>query len=461
MTKRIGFVLLGLSLVLFCAKKSTGPDDSKTPQDLIDRIDALTGVTVMEISPTPGFQRTFQIDIMQPLDHDVSDGLQFSQRLYLNHTGETRPLVFGPSGYGATAARVFELTPLLNANQIYVTHRFFPEAMPVPADWRQCTIWQAANDHHRIVELFKTIYPGKWISTGRSKNGMTAFFHRRYFPDDVDATVAYVAPLPLDTADVRFDQFLGTVSTPENREKISNFQRAVLKKRGEIIPMVRNTIDGQGLTCSVGAGGALEYAVCEYPFAFWQSGPGDCSEIPDTNATAAVLYQHLELRSGTLLFTDQYSAYYAPLWYQAYTQFGYYRLIFEHLADLMESVAHPSYGRFVPAGYALDFDPQISQDILNWIQTEGNNMIFIYGGQDPWSAAAITLTGQTNALKFVHPGGNHSVRIADLAEQQTVYNTLEQWLGLSVDVTKAGLGQDSCWETPWYERPFEPHKSAM
>jgi len=457
MAKRKNLVLIGLFLVLFCAKKSTGPDNGSTSQDLFDRINALAGITTTEINPTPGFLRTFQIDILQPLDHQNADGIQFSQRLYLNHAGETSPLVFAPSGYSASATRVFELTPPLNANQINVTHRFFPNATPTPADWRYCTIWQAANDHHRIVQLFKTIYPGKWINTGHSKSGMASFFHRRFFPDDVEATVAYVAPLPMDTADVRFDQFLGSISTLENREKIKDFQRAVLKKRGEIVPMVENFIDSRGLTCSLGAGGALEYAVCEYPFAFWQSGAGDCSAIPDTNAAAEELYQHLETMSGTLLFTDEYAAYYYPLWYQAYTQFGYYRLITEHLADLMVDAAYPSYGHFVPPGYPLDFDPQISQDILTWIQTEGNNMIFIYGGQDPWSAAAIELTGATNALKFVHPGGNHSVRIAHLADQQTIYNTLEQWLGISLDLAKTGLYPADPRESNWLEIPLDFH----
>ena len=413
------------------------------------------------MSPTAGFQRTFQIDIIQPVDHQIPDGLQFSQRLYLNHIEESAPMVFGPSGYSSNEIRVFELTLPLHANQIYVTHRYFPDARPQPLDWQYCTIWQAANDHHRIVQFFKTLYPGKWISTGRSKNGMTAFFHRRYFPDDVEATVAYVAPLPLDTADVRFDQFLGAVSTQENREKIRNFQRTVLKKRDEITPMVQNTIASRGLTCSMGAGGALEYAVCEYPFAFWQTGPGDCDEIPDTNATAETLYEHLDRRSGVLAFTDEYSVYYAPVWYQAYTQFGYYRLIFEHLTDLMESIAYPSYGRFVPPGDLLDFDPQISQDILSWIQTEGNNMIFIYGGNDPWSAAAVELTGETNALKFTEPGANHGVSIVNLTEQQTVYNTLEQWLGISLDISKVGLHPAGWQESKWLEIPLEFRKLML
>jgi hypothetical protein len=44
-----------------------------------------------------------------------------------------------------------------------------------------------------------------------------------------------------------------------------------------------------------------------------------------------------------------------------------------------------------------------------WVREEGNNLIFIYGSDDPWSGGAVELTGQTNALFFMHPGGDHRI----------------------------------------------------
>ncbi len=38
---------------------------------------------------------------------------------------------------------------------------------------------------------------------------MTALYYRYYYPDDVDATVAYVAPIMERTDDPRFAAFLG------------------------------------------------------------------------------------------------------------------------------------------------------------------------------------------------------------------------------------------------------------
>ena len=69
------------------------------------------------------------------------------------------------------------------------------DARPGPTDWQYLNVEQAAEDHHLIVSHFKKIYPGEWISYGVSKNGMTALFHKRFYPEDVQATIAMVAPV--------------------------------------------------------------------------------------------------------------------------------------------------------------------------------------------------------------------------------------------------------------------------
>lgn len=75
------------------------------------------------------------------------------------------------------------------------------------------------------------------------------------------------------------------------------------------------------------------------------------------------------------------------------------------------------------------------QDVLNWLQTRGNNIIYIYGEKDPWTAAAVEPTAQTNALKIVQPSANHVLRIADLDNPGLVYSTLENWLGIQINWT--------------------------
>ncbi len=60
-------------------------------------------------------------------------------------------------------------------------------------------------------------------------------------------------------------------------------------------------------------------------------------------------------------------------------------------------------------------------------------IIYIYGGIDPWSAGMIELTGETNAIRVVQPGADHSVRISDLDEKDLVIETLEEWLKIDID----------------------------
>ena len=83
----------------------------------------------------------------------------------------------------------------------------------------------AAADHHRIVEVLKLIYPGKWIGTGISKGGQTAMFHRYFYPEDVDISVPYVAPLNFSTEDQRFIHFLTLWVREDCRARISISER--------------------------------------------------------------------------------------------------------------------------------------------------------------------------------------------------------------------------------------------
>ena len=66
-----------------------------------------------------------------------------------------------------------------------------------------------------------------------SKGGQTLYF-KRFYPNDVNAAVPYVAPVNLAAEDPRIYMFLNSVGTEECRDKIKQFQRAFLLKRDEI-----------------------------------------------------------------------------------------------------------------------------------------------------------------------------------------------------------------------------------
>ena len=132
----------------------------------------------------------------QPADHGHPEGVHFQQRLTLLHRDVAAPMIIFNSGYDLDPnPSRSEPTRFVNGNQLSCEHRYFAASRPDPTDWTLLDIEQAAADQHRVIQAFKTIYGGRWLSTGASKGGMTSIFHRRFYLYDVDGTVAYVAPI--------------------------------------------------------------------------------------------------------------------------------------------------------------------------------------------------------------------------------------------------------------------------
>ena len=44
---------------------------------------------------------------------------------------------------------------------------------------------------------------------------------------------------------------------------------------------------------------------------------------------------------------------------------------------------------------------QAMQDIVAWLQAEGDRMIYIYGGWDPWTGCAVELTGEATRTDWL------------------------------------------------------------
>jgi len=400
---------------------------------LLDRLNELPGVRAREIPSTVGFGWAFELDITQPVDHDDPEGPTFVQRAYLTHTGEWDPMIFAPNGYASNWGSAQELGLILHTNTLNVTHRFFIDSEPVPMDWRYLTVRQSVEDHHHIVTLLKEIYPGPWISSGASKSGETVLFHRRFYPDDVDATVAYVAPLLFSTEDPRFQPFLESLGTPEEREAIRSFQRRLLLARDSLLERFQAWYPAHGYHLSQPVGAAFEGEVMGYDWAFWQYRRLEIADIPGPGASYDEMLENLAVVSGIAGSSDENLYYFRPYVYQAFTEIGYPARDYAHLENLLayeQPSLEETYG--FPPGTPWDYRSGTIPDVLHWVQSQGNNIVLVYGGADPWTAGAIELTGQTNALKFTKPGASHRVRIADLAERELVLATLGDWVGLNL-----------------------------
>jgi len=429
--------LILVSSIFACKKDDPNSFDNL---DLLAKIQSLEGVEAIEISPEYGYPRVFQIDITQPVDHNNPDGVKFTQRIYLSHEDESMPMIFAPSGYTTSTKSGQEIAGIMGTNCLNVTHRYFTDAKPSPLDWQYLTIEQAAADHHRIVELFKKIYKNKWVSSGASKSGQAVLFHKRYYPDDVDATIAYVAPFVFGPKDMVFANYIENIGESDCYTRLTNLQRMILENRTEALQLVDQYITADGQTYSLGHGFILELAIMDYPFLFWQYYDYNCSQIPDETNTLEEIFNHFTSVVPLNSFSDATIAHYEPYVYQTLTETGAPGYKTDYLSDLLQNIdasaiGNPNFELLAPTGVSYTFNQNTLTDIYNWLQNQGNNIIYIYGVDDPWTAGAIELTGATNAIKIVQPGTNHRVKIADLDNPNQVYSALEDWLGVDIQTS--------------------------
>jgi len=432
----------GWAVASLLALTATGCGDATgpAPEDLLDRLNALDGVTAVEIAPHYAYPRAFRLDIVQPVDHRNPTGATFTQRAYLSHTSEEAPMVFGAYGYGASEMSGEEMAEILQANGVYVTHRFFPGSRPQPTDWSYLDIWQAASDHHRIVTLLEPIYRGVWVSAGASKSGMTPLFHRRFYPDDVRATVAYVSPLMFSLDDERFVPHLAATGTVEGKARIHDFQRRLLEHEDSLLWRFDAWFERNGLTLSIPAGPTFEDEVDSYEWSFWQRHVFDYDDIPGPDAPYDAWIDHLATVTRLHFASDTWRDYFKAYVYQLYTQLGSPRLDKSHLEGLLRFERLDPWREYdFPEALPLPWDDaQAMTDVAQWIRTEGERIVLVYGGVDPWTGGAIDPGGNPSVLKVIQPGADHQVRIRDLDRRDEVLSTLSQWLGIPLAAAPSG-----------------------
>lgn len=400
------------------------------------RLYELPDVIFKPIETPEGFETAYELQVKQPLDHKHPEKGHFYQRVYLSHAGFDQPNVLITEGYHRPSNRIYELTDLLDANQIEVEHRYFGTSVPQPLDYTYLRLEQVASDLHRVRELLGQIYDEEWVATGISKGGQTTIFYRYFYPEDVSVSVPYVAPLNLDYEDKRIYDFLRTVGTDECRKAIYDLQVRLLKNRDKVLPLLRWHAKGSGATFDyLGFETAFEYGVLEYPFSFWQLGH-DCATIPGKDADLEAVIDHFIAVSGMDLFNDRSMTDYASHYYQAGTEMGYYGYETEPFKGLLKAVPEKPHAVFMPNKKTAPFDPTLVRKVSDWLGKNGNNFIYIYGAVDTWSATGVPPSDKTNSVWFMMDGKDHrTARIANMtaSERKLFIDTLEQWLQRDIE----------------------------
>ncbi|MFI6488798.1 S28 family serine protease [Streptomyces sp. NPDC050564] len=425
----------GLAATAAVPAKAAGP--ARPGRDeVVERLRSLPGLRVVEERPgaEPGY-RFFVLGLRQPVDHRNRAAGTFEQRLTLLHASADRPTVLFTTGYeAALTPRRAEPTVLLGGNQIQVEHRFFGTSRPAELDYTHLTIRQAADDHHRVVSLFRGLYPAAWISTGGSKGGMASVYHRRFHPHDVDGTVAYSAPNNVDDReDSAYLRFLDTVGTAACRDALRAAQRQILLRRADLAARYEAWAASTGTAFGIigSADKALEIAVLRAPLMFWQNGTAaDCAAIPGPDATTDALYAWLDDTAALPVYADAVARDYIPYFYQLGTQLGYFDVPTDHLAGLLRYPDAIEPRTFVPRDIPMRFDSAAMPDIDRWVRRRGSRLLFINGAQDPAVAESFH-PGSPDSRVLWAPGTNHHATIAGLssADRADAVATLTHWAG--------------------------------
>ncbi|WP_432116864.1 S28 family serine protease [Streptomyces sp. bgisy032] len=418
------------------ARAAGAPRRGSGGHDVADALRALPGLRLVEErhDAEAGY-RHFVLGLRQPVDHTNPAAGTFEQRLTLLHTSADRPTVLLSTGYHAVPTpRRSEPAILLGANQLQVEHRYFGTSRPAEPGYTHLTVRQAADDHHRVVRLFRRLYRGAWISTGSSKGGMASVYHRRFHPHDVDGTVAYSAPNNVDDReDSAYLRFLETVGTAPARTAVKAAQRQLLLRRAGMVARYEAWAAANGDTFRIvgSADKAFEIAVLRVLFMFWQRAtPADAAAVPGPEATADELYAWLDDWAGLPLYADTTARRYVPYWYQIGTQLGYADVPTAHVADLLRHPDGIAARSFVPRDVPMVFDPAAMPDVDRWVRRRGDRLLIVNGARDPSVAEHFRPGGADVQVLWV-PDGNHSVALAHLspADRASAEEALYRWAG--------------------------------
>lgn len=406
-------------------------------QNLASRLGSLGFVNISKIEiESKRYSEAYEIFLNQPIDHKDSANQQFQQRVFVRHRGFDRPTVMVTEGYVAEYAKYprydEELAYYLDANLIVVEHRFFGKSVPDPKKWEYLTLENATADLHCINQLLKSIYTGSWISTGISKGGQTTIYYKYFYPDDVQASVPYVAPLNFSVSDKRVFHFQDTVATEECRANLKGIQRDLLERREIFGKMFSDSTVSRHLTFDKvgGIDKAFEYNVLELGFAYWQWYPIQCADLPEAGTDAKDVFNAFVAAAGYDFFADQSIADFEPFFYQALTEMGFYTYNTTDFKDLLLYVKDPNFNHTLPDGMIVKYDKRLNRKVNRWLNKKGDNMLYVYGAYDAWASTAVQVGKKTNSRKYLLAEGSHTTRLRNFDEKRRneAIDLIKSWI---------------------------------
>lgn len=419
--------------------------------EVLEKLKKISQISDIQKMNVETFGEYYQFWFEQPIDHADPTKGTFKQKVLLGHKKSHAPVIVELEGYNIWSEKAGELATLFKGNQLTIEHRFFDQSIPKDGiPWEYLTIRQAADDQHEVIQAIKkNVYPtSAWISTGISKGGQTTIFHRYFYPEDVDISVPYVAPLNLEYVDPRLEKFLEKLGTVKSTMKslftgddqnaphwtIRDFQLLCFQHQDTLSVLLKDLAADKGYTYEAvgGVKRALQLIILEYPFAFWQWGISP-AEIPDEETSEREeIFEHLMRVSSPDFFDDKSIERMRPFFYAALTEIGMYDYKIKPFKKYLENDKEDiDFSFTMPEGVEKKaFNSAQMKAINKWLQTDAEKILFVYGGSDPWYATGVDLKDNWKCRKYVRGDMHHGCRIKDFdpISKEDLLDTLKEWL---------------------------------
>ena len=430
---------LHLSIAFLClASWLSAQTDSTLFMKQLCALDCVSEVQPLE---TTCFKEKYVLKMEQQVDWKTSAKGTFGERIFVGMKGLDKPTVLVTEGYSASyglnPGYEEELSRLFDANVVLCEYRYFSQSVPVPTNWDYMTVDNSLADYHHVRQVFGQLFKGKWISTGISKGGQTTMFYRATYPDDVDVSVSYVAPLNRAVEDGRHEKFLAKkVGTKEERKVIRQAMQELMRRKPELMKLFHAYCEENDYQFLMSEEDVYDYCVLEFPFALWQWGT-PVSSIPEliSDEDDEVWFDCLMKVSSPDYFA--YPSQYMPFDVQAAKELGYYGYSLKPIKKWTSLKSTKGYLKKMWLPDSLrkyDFDPALYKRTVKYLKKEDPKHIFIYGEIDPWSSSGVctwlNCKKKKNMRVYVQPRGSHKARINNMPERMKteIINRLTNWL---------------------------------
>jgi hypothetical protein len=158
-----------------------------------------------------------------------------------------------------------------------------------------------------------------------------------------------------------------------------------------------------------------------------------------------VYLDHLLTGVGGIEFvSDKSVKEWAAHHYMARAQSGYYGYHLDRFRKYLKHIKgeNPS-ATLLPAAIPVGpFDSSFTQNVHQWLEEKGNNIIYINGSIDTWAACRVLVSDKVNSKSYLIPNANHykaRVRNMPPAMQQDFALTLRTFLHSPVDLNALKL----------------------